>query len=168
MMDPGDPCSGTPARLCDPSAGGLQATAADISWMQSTLLGNVIKIIICQASLHWLISECNSTPWPEVETLVTRAKASQIAVDYIIQSKLSLQPLRILVKTMETKVFLIWNHHKCLSQLFRLIWIPMLWVYGHYKYFISYSAGIDFRRQNLRRQVQTSKVDPCTVSRFRL
>ena len=25
----------------------------------------------------------------------------------------------------------------------------MLWVYDHYKYFYSYSAGIDFRRQNL-------------------
>ena len=25
----------------------------------------------------------------------------------------------------------------------------MLWVYGHYKYFYSYSAGIDFSRQNL-------------------
>ena len=25
----------------------------------------------------------------------------------------------------------------------------MLWVYGHYKYCYSYSAGIDFRRQNL-------------------
>ena len=25
----------------------------------------------------------------------------------------------------------------------------MLWVYDHYKYFDSYSAGIDFWRQNL-------------------
>ena len=25
----------------------------------------------------------------------------------------------------------------------------MLWVYGHYKYFLSYSGGIDFRRQHL-------------------
>ena len=33
----------------------------------------------------------------------------------------------------------------------------MLWVYGHYKYFNSFSAGIDFRRQIL-----TSKVDPRT------
>ena len=40
---------------------------------------------------------------------------------------------------------------------FRFIWIPVLWVYGHYKYFYSYSAGIDFRRQIL-----TSKVDPRT------
>ena len=31
----------------------------------------------------------------------------------------------------------------------------MLWIYGHYKYCISYSAGIDIRRQNL-----TSTVDP--------
>ena len=29
------------------------------------------------------------------------------------------------------------------------IWIPMVWVYGHYKYLYSYSAGIDFSRQNL-------------------
>ena len=38
---------------------------------------------------------------------------------------------------------------------FRFIWIPLLWYYGHYKYFYSYSAGIDFRRQIL-----TFKVDP--------
>ena len=31
----------------------------------------------------------------------------------------------------------------------RFIWIPMLWVYDHYKYCYSYSAGIDFRRHNL-------------------
>ena len=36
-----------------------------------------------------------------------------------------------------------------------LIWIPMLWVYDHYKYINPYSARIDFRRQNL-----TTKVDP--------
>ena len=40
----------------------------------------------------------------------------------------------------------------------RFIWIPVLWVYGHYKYIYSYSAGIDFRRQIL-----TSKVDPRSV-----
>ena len=34
----------------------------------------------------------------------------------------------------------------------------MLWVYGHYKYVYSYSAGIDFRRQSL-----TSKVDSRAV-----
>ena len=32
----------------------------------------------------------------------------------------------------------------------------MLWVYDHYKYVNSYSAGIDFTRQ-------TSKVDPRTT-----
>ena len=31
----------------------------------------------------------------------------------------------------------------------RFILIPLLWVYDHYKYFYSYSAGIDFRRQSL-------------------
>ena len=36
-----------------------------------------------------------------------------------------------------------------LVSVFRFIWIPMLWVYGHYKYLNSYSVGIDFRRQNL-------------------
>ena len=34
----------------------------------------------------------------------------------------------------------------------------MLWVYGHYKYFYSYSAGIYFWRRIL-----TSKVDPRAV-----
>ena len=32
---------------------------------------------------------------------------------------------------------------------FWFIWIPMLWVYGHYKYLYSYSAGIYFSRHNL-------------------
>ena len=36
-----------------------------------------------------------------------------------------------------------------LVSLFRFIWIPMFWVYGHFKYFCSYSAGIDFNRDNL-------------------
>ena len=33
---------------------------------------------------------------------------------------------------------------------FRFIWIPMLWVYGHYtrNIFYSYSAGNDFSRQS--------------------
>ena len=35
---------------------------------------------------------------------------------------------------------------------FRFILLPMLWVYGYYKYFNSFSAGIDFRRQNLKVQ----------------
>ena len=40
----------------------------------------------------------------------------------------------------------------------------MLCVYGHYKYFYYYSAGIDFKRQNLTsRQILTIKVDPRTV-----
>ena len=40
----------------------------------------------------------------------------------------------------------------------------MLWVYGQYKYFYSYSAGIDFSCQNLTstfwRQILTTNVDP--------
>ena len=36
-----------------------------------------------------------------------------------------------------------------LVSFFRFIWIPMLWVYGYYTYFYSYSAGIDFSCQNM-------------------
>ena len=50
----------------------------------------------------------------------------------------------------------IFNYHLCLSIIiyvlvgtFRFIWIPMLWVYGHYKYFNSSSEGTDCIRQNL-------------------
>ena len=79
-------------------------------------------------------------------------------------------------QTMETKGFfqfeIIING---LVSSFRFIWIPMLWVYGHSKYFYSYSTGIDFSRHNLpstdvrfcrlklipcRRQILTTKVDP--------
>ena len=38
----------------------------------------------------------------------------------------------------------------------------MLWVYGHYNYFYSYNAGIDFSRQ-YRRQILTTKVYPRAV-----
>ena len=52
------------------------------------------------------------------------------------------------VWTMETKGFfqfeIIIN---VLVSCLRFIWIPMLWVYGHYRYFCS--AGIHFRRQIL-------------------
>ena len=53
---------------------------------------------------------------------------------------------------METKgVFSIWNHHKCLGSSHSSWILPSgLWVYyGHYKYFISFSAGTVFIRQNL-------------------
>ena len=36
-----------------------------------------------------------------------------------------------------------------LVSTFWFIWIPMLWVYGRYKYFYSHSAGSDFRHQNM-------------------
>ena len=50
----------------------------------------------------------------------------------------------------DQKVFSLWNHHKCLSWLFPLLFNTlMLWVYGHYKYINSLSAGSVFRRQNL-------------------
>ena len=41
----------------------------------------------------------------------------------------------------------------------------MLWVHDHYKYFYSYSTGIDFKRPNLtsRRQILTPNVNPRTV-----
>ena len=42
-----------------------------------------------------------------------------------------------------------------LVSFFRFIWIPMLYVYGHYKYYYSYIAGNDFRRQNLTPTRQT-------------
>ena len=53
---------------------------------------------------------------------------------------------------METKVFfqfeIITN---VLVSFSCFIWIPMLWVYGYYKSFYIYSAGVvdDLRRQNL-------------------
>ena len=42
---------------------------------------------------------------------------------------------------------------------FWFTWIPMLWIYGHYKYVYRYnSAGINCRRQNLRLQKWDSDV----------
>ena len=60
---------------------------------------------------------------------------------------------------METKSFFsIWNCQNILIISFRFISIIMLWVYGPYKDFNSFSAGTDISRQNL-----TSKVGPRTV-----
>ena len=53
-----------------------------------------------------------------------------------------------------------------LDNSFRFIRIPMLWVYGQYKYVYSYSAGIDCSRQNLTStdvSFLTTKFDPHTV-----
>ena len=36
-----------------------------------------------------------------------------------------------------------------LVSFFWFIWIPMLWIYGHYKYYNSFSVGTVFIRQNL-------------------
>ena len=56
---------------------------------------------------------------------------------------------------METKVFFLFQITiNILVGFSRFIWITMLWVCKYYKYFYSYSAEINFRRQNL-----TSKVD---------
>ena len=52
-----------------------------------------------------------------------------------------------------------------LASSFRFIWIPMLWVYGHYKYFNSYSVGIDFV---YRCQISMTKVYPRASSSARL
>ena len=41
---------------------------------------------------------------------------------------------------------------------FRFIWIHISWVSGHYKYFYSYSTGIEFRRR-----ITTYKVDAGAV-----
>ena len=46
---------------------------------------------------------------------------------------------------------------------FWFIWIPMLWVYNHYKYVYPYSAGIDFSLGIWRIQIPTTKVDPRAV-----
>ena len=57
--------------------------------------------------------------------------------------------------------FLIWNPHNVFVSSFWFIWIPMLWVYGHKKYFYSNSSGIDF--DIYRRQILTAKVDHHSV-----
>ena len=63
---------------------------------------------------------------------------------------LTLKALYFFMKTLETKGFIsIYIIITVLVSSFRFIWIPMLWVYDHYKSFHSYSAWIDFRLQNL-------------------
>ena len=63
---------------------------------------------------------------------------------------LTLKALNFLKKIMKTKDFFLFE---IIINVFvsssRFIWILMLWVYGHKKYYYFYSAGIDFSRQNL-------------------
>ena len=51
----------------------------------------------------------------------------------------------VFVWNMETKGF---SHFEIILNVlvssYRFIWIPVFCVYGNYKYFYSYSAGIDF------------------------
>ena len=71
--------------------------------------------------------------------LVWMSKKLKTATDMI--STLTLKALKYLcINHGDQSVFPIWNHHKCLSQLW-FIWIPMLWVYDHWKYFYPFSAG---------------------------
>ena len=49
----------------------------------------------------------------------------------------------------DQRVFQFENIINVLVGSIRFIWIPLLWVYGHYKYLQSFSAGIDCRRQVL-------------------
>ena len=69
----------------------------------------------------------------------------------------------------DQEFFFILNHYKCLSQLFRFIWIPMLWVYSHYKYFNSFSSGTVFKRQNLTsRDVRFWRIKTVTALKGRI
>ena len=49
----------------------------------------------------------------------------------------------------DNRFFSIWNHHKCLSQLFLIHCIPMVWIYDHFKCLNSFSAWTVFIRQIL-------------------
>ena len=62
----------------------------------------------------------------------------------IIQSTHHLFTLKVLKGFIQFEIIT-----NVLVSSFWFIWIPMLWVYGHYKYFYSYSMGINFRRMNL-------------------
>ena len=46
---------------------------------------------------------------------------------------------------------------------FHFIWIPMLWVYGHYKYF---TLSVVDRRLDVRiwRVILTAKIEPCAIN----
>ena len=56
----------------------------------------------------------------------------------------------ICIKHEDQRAFSIWNHHNYINVLLASvcsIWIPMSWIYDHI--FNFFSAGTDFRRQNL-------------------
>ena len=72
---------------------------------------------------------------------------------------LTLKALNFLWKPWRSKGFFQFEiMTNVLVSSFWFIWIPMLSVYDHYKYFYYYSAGMDYRRQIL-----TTKVYPHAV-----
>ena len=65
-----------------------------------------------------------------------------------IHLHLLLQYQRLLGINHGVQMFLFDLNLNVLVSSFRFIWIPMLWVYGYFNYFNSFSAGIVFIRQN--------------------
>ena len=70
----------------------------------------------------------------------------------IVKAKLIVKSILILptlkyfcINHGDQRIFSVWNHPK---YFIYLLWILMLWVYGHQKWFNSFSAGIVFIHQN--------------------
>ena len=93
-----------------------------------TMLYNLFKTGWCGGTYSWISREGSTTSWS-----LWRKMFCSITK---VSSWLTLKALKYFVLTMETKGFyqfeIIIN---VFVSSFGFIWIPMVWVYGHYKYF---------------------------------
>ena len=109
----------------------------------------ILLLLFCLFVRPWRVTRSvTSAIWTGVSRSVC-ASTPQPFGRWRLQT-LTLITLNYFGKTMETEGFfqfeIITN---VLVSYFRFIWIPMLWVYRHYKYFISFGAGNVFICQNL-------------------
>ena len=72
----------------------------------------------------------------------------------------------IYVKTKKREVFLIWNFVMVLVSSFRFFWIPMLWVFDHYKCFIFsvWGSTIDVRIWRLKTVPALKGLKKCRIT----
>ena len=98
-----------------------------------------------------------------VQCLVFAGMSYEIAVEKYIWV-LILKALKYFCINPRDRRFLILKSSfiNVLVSSFCFIWTHKLWVYDHYKYLYSYSAGIDCM-DVYSRQILTSKVDPSAV-----
>ena len=112
------------------------------------------RLTVEQVLEHPWLSQAPNTELQSPAVMMDKVREQSIG-EYPLVVWLPSQPLQhwiIIFKTMETVnfFFLIWNHHKYLSQLFPIhLNTYVTVIYSHHKYFYSYNTGIDFMSESV-------------------